>query len=194
MSTQLHFRSITLSAWKSVVSIIESLSLLLRVAFLLSGVFRPNANSIWHRVHSKRHTQVPSIIFIAIVSPPSTAPHRLKQLLQLDNRLFFSRIRQSVTRYWHFRLVPHIFYVFFSKFCPLCKPAWPFQAHLQFNQFESSSFIEIYSKVTFSPYILSLSLAPYMHLLHISVVVSASVTKIFQKLLHYARHLPAKWI
>lgn len=106
MSTQLHFRSITLSAWKSVVSIIESLSLLLRVAFLLSGVFRPNANSIWHRVHSKRHTQVPSIIFIAIVSPPSTAPHRLKQLLQLDNRLFFSRIRQSVTRYWHFRLGP----------------------------------------------------------------------------------------
>lgn len=141
MSTQLHFRSITLSAWKSVVSIIESLSLLLRVAFVLSGVFWPNANSIWHRVHSKRHTQVPSIIFIAIVSPPSTAPHRLQQLLQLDNRLFFSRIRQTVTRYWHFRLVPHILYIFFSKFCPLCKPAWPFQAHLQFNQFESSSFI-----------------------------------------------------
>lgn len=124
--------------------------------------------------------------------PPPHTPHRLRQLLQLDNRLFFSPIQQSVTRYWHFRLVPHILYILFSKFWPLCKPAWPFQAHLQ------PIWVELfYLKFIAKSRLVcmfSLPSASQMHLLYVSIGVSASVTKIFQKLLHYARHLPAKWI
>lgn len=194
MSTQLHFRSITLSAWKSVVSIIESLSLLLRVAFLLSGVFRPNANSICTESTPNVTLKFLQLFLSQLFPLPPQRPHRLKQLLQLDNRLFlvgFDRVWPAIGT---LDLSP-IFSTSSSQSSVHCASQHDLSRPICNSTNLSRALLsEIYSKVTFSPYILSLSLAPYMHSLHISVVVSASVTKIFQKLLHYARHLPAKWI